>query len=192
MVVQELVEIEIKLKFPDISRLSASGMNVQEMKPRHFEENWLFDSAEETLRKRGSALRIRIVDGLGTITFKGPAQPGERFKVREELETEISDPRLMMLILERIGYRPVFSYQKYRTVYRLVLPDGSLLDAMYDETPIGNFLELEGPRQAILDAAGLLGYSQEEFITASYIALQAERCKQEGLPLKDMVFQNSQ
>ena len=48
-----------------------------------------------------------------------------------------------------------------------------------DETPIGNFLELEGPQRWIDEVARQLGYSRREYIKDSYAALYREKCQTE-------------
>jgi adenylate cyclase class IV len=56
--------------------------------------------------------------------------------------------------LELLGFRPGFRYEKYRASFRL--PN---LHVDLDETPAGNFLELEGSPKAIERVAHALGYS---------------------------------
>ena len=57
-----------------------------------------------------------------------------------------------------------------------------------DETPIGVFLELEGPAKWIDSTAKELGFSYADYITASYGVLFAEWCKEYELSTRDMVF----
>src|SRR6185369_2901733 len=143
------LEIEIKLQMRDLLPLNQSELKVYEVTPRHFEDNWLLDTSDQTLRQSGSALRVRFANGSGTVTFKAPSQPDQTFKVREEIESGVSNPDAMIEIFRRMGYEKAFRYQKYRTILRLDLEDGRSLSAMFDETPLGNFLELEGGREEI-------------------------------------------
>lgn len=183
------LEIEIKLRTDDaVRRLRDSGLRWEVEIPRHFEENWLLDTHDGQMAGRSSAIRVRIVGQNAWVTYKGPPAPQSRYKVREELETQVLDGHTMLAIFERLGFRRAFSYQKWRTVYRLFLPDGSSLRAMVDDTPLGQYLELEGERPHIDAVAGILGYGPDDYITKSYIALQAEACRQAGRPLTDMVF----
>src|SRR5215831_10805845 len=112
------LEIEIKLPVRDLLLLNQSGLNVYEVTPRHFEDNWLLDTADQTLRNRGSALRVRFANGAGVLTFKAPARAEQTFKVREEIESPVSDPDKVVEIFRRLGYEKKFRYQKYRTVLR--------------------------------------------------------------------------
>jgi adenylate cyclase class 2 len=184
-------EIEVKLPVDNIDRLARSGMILELETPRHFEENRLFDTADRQLQKRFSVLRVRAVEGRGTLTFKEPPSADSapsQFKKRVELETPVGDPVQIVAMIERLGYHQWFCYQKFRTVYRATLPAGRTLHVMFDETPLGNFVELEGEEAAVAAAVELLGASPEDYLLDSYIGLQAKYCAVRGLPLQDMVF----
>ena len=60
-----------------------------------------------------------------------------------------------------------------------------------DETPLGTFLELEGPAEAIDRVAHELGYSKKDYIVKSYLALYLEDCRRRGEAPKNMVFEKS-
>ena len=111
-------EVEIKLKIagaPAARRiLRKAGFEVH--KPRAFEDNFIFDTADLALRRAGELLRLRETRHDALITYKGPATPG-KYKSREELEVTVSDARRTALLFERLGFSPVFRYQKYRTEY---------------------------------------------------------------------------
>ncbi len=64
------------------------------------------------------------------------------YKVREEREVRASDERAIAEILGALGLAPRFRYEKYRSTYRL--PGIAHVVVELDETPIGDFLELEG------------------------------------------------
>jgi adenylate cyclase class 2 len=59
---------------------------------------------------------------------------------------------------------------------------------MLDQTPIGDFLELEGSPAWIDRTACALGYSPDDYITASYGALYLARCQARGVEPGHMVF----
>lgn len=151
---------------------------------REFESNTLVDTPDAALRTRGEMLRVRHVAGHGVLTYKGPAQAGKH-KSREELESIVTDSRLLIQILERLGYRPVFRYEKYRTEFTR---PGEVGTALLDETPIGAFLELEGESAWIDATAALLGFQPADYNTASYGSLYLEHCRQQGITPTHMVF----
>jgi adenylate cyclase, class 2 len=211
-------EIEIKLAIRDgkaltraLKRLGAKPANPKA--PRMHEMNLIFDTPDGGLAKHGQLLRIRTespaplkkgirskVGGRTLLTFKSPPDQlaigdighgvDRRHKVREEIETELTDGATMQRIFEGLGLRGWFRYEKYRTTY--VLPGrygwakGLLIEV--DETPIGVFVELEGEAGAIDRAAKELGYSARDYVLKNYLVLYVEECKRRGEQPKDMVF----
>jgi len=179
-------EVEIKLSIasaPAARRiLRKSGFQVH--KSRIFEDNIVFDTADLALRQAGELLRLRETGHDALVTYKGPATPA-KYKSREELEVAVSDARKTALIFERLGFAPVFRYQKYRTEYKRPREHGVVT---LDETPIGCFLEIEGAPGWIERTARRLGFQEADYLTGSYGGLYLEaRKRQPGLP-PDMVF----
>jgi adenylate cyclase class IV len=109
-----------------------------------------------------------------------------RYKVREETEFIVSDPRAVLALVGQAGMRSIFRYEKYRSSYRV--PRAGRVHVEFDETPAGTFLELEGPRRAIDRMARRLGYRPEDYITVSYVALHWDDCRRRGVRAGDMVF----
>jgi len=183
------LEVEVKLACDDLNRLRDAGFDLVLSRPRHFEDNWLLDSADHKLFNEGAALRIRSVEGSGWVTFKGVVQEtaASPLKVREEIETETSEPERMTELFERLGFQRTFRYQKYRTTYGLAL-EGKELEVAFDETPMGKFIEIEGDEKRVLRVLELSGFTQTDIIRESYPELQAARCRARGIPLEDLVF----
>jgi adenylate cyclase class 2 len=188
------IESEVKLQCKDLGVLKSAhpALKWTLVRPRHFEDNFVFELPQDALANRGSILRLRIADGAATLTYKGmiPASETSQIKVREELETRVERPETLALVFERLGMRRAFRYQKYRTVYRLEVDRSEVL-AMYDETPMGNFLELEGEEELVIAAATELGYRRSEYVNVSYIGMQAAFCRARGVPLQDLVFEEA-
>ncbi len=162
--------------------LRAGGFRVS--KRRVFEANTLFDTANGQLRFSGRLLRVRQAGHGGILTYKGPEDAG-KYKDREELEVEVSDPRWLADILTRLGFMPGLRYEKFRTEYRRA---GEAGVATLDETPIGVYMELEGSPRWIDRNARRLGFPESAYITASYYGLYADYCRQRGLQPGDMTF----
>jgi len=175
-------EIKLRVDAAAAGRRRLLGAGFRLLKRRIRELNIVFDTPGLGLRQRSSLLRVRRVGKETILTFKGPPLPGPH-KSREELETSIGDPRIFEMVLERLGYEPVWRYEKCRTEYRLGAGVATL-----DETPIGIFFELEGPPDWIDRTAKRLGFSPADYIKASYGGLYLEWCKQNGLEPGDMVF----
>jgi adenylate cyclase class 2 len=113
-------------------------------------------------------------------------------KVRDEIEAQVTESGNLIKIFEGLGMRGWFRYEKYRTTYQLPAAKswarGLLIEI--DETPIGTFVELEGPPAAIDRAATELGYSKRDYIVTNYLALYAEDCRRKGQQPQNMLFQD--
>ena len=137
-------EVEIKLAVSGAAEarrmLRAGGFRVS--KRRVLEKNTVFDTSSQTLRKSARLLRVREIGKTAKLTYKGPPDNGKH-KSREELELDLSDARTIGSIFDRLAYHPAFRYEKFRTTYGL--PGMKILKVELDETPIGTFVELEGP-----------------------------------------------
>ena len=211
-------EIEIKLKISDPQSLRASlkrlgARLVGRGTGRVHEWNVIFDTPDGSLAKHGQLLRIRTEtpermskkSGEAPaqrvlLTFKRPvaatsaasgsAQNNHRHKVREEFELEIADSGTLTKIFEGLGMRGWFRYEKHRTTFRLPATarwaKGLLIEL--DETPIGTFVELEGPSAAIDRAAQELGFTSRDYVVMNYLSLYVEDCRRQGKEPKDMVF----
>jgi adenylate cyclase, class 2 len=111
-------------------------------------------------------------------------------KVRDEIEANVTDSANLVKIFEGLGMRGWFRYEKYRTTYQLPAAKSWARDLLIeiDETPIGTFVELEGPPAAIDRAATELGYSKKDYILTNYLALYAEDCRRKGQQPQNMLF----
>jgi adenylate cyclase class 2 len=171
------LEIEVKLKVKGLQKVRRGilALGFEEKVHRAFEDNWILDFPNRSLYKNHCLLRLREFNGKCWVTFKGPTRNSTHFKVREELETEVDERPTLHKILGRLGLRRAFRYQKYRSIFepaaaqRLGRPT-----LVLDETPIGNYLEIEGSPNEINTIAARLGYSQQDFIRESYAGLYAK------------------
>jgi adenylate cyclase class 2 len=167
--VADPVESEIKLRVdgPDAARRAVAALGAAPAQPRHLEDNILYDDAGSSMLASGRALRLRRAAGRAVVTFKGPRQErGDGVKSRPEIETDVSDGDAFEAILSALGYRKIFRYQKYRESYHW-----RDVEIVVDETPIGTFLEIEGPVATIHEAARALGRGPQDYIGESYAAL---------------------
>ena len=165
-------------------RRAVRALDFKVARGRALERNILFDTVDFQLRRRGEMIRLRRVGTRSILTLKGPSIPGPH-KSREELESEISDPETMELILARLRLLPLFRYEKFREEFQRLKQHGTIT---LDQTPIGNFLELEGVPQWIDRTARELGFARSDYITASYGNLYLSHCRALGLSPSDMVF----
>ena len=182
------IEEEVKLACDDLNRLRDAGFELNIAEPRHFEDNWLLDTSEQALLTQGKALRVRFARGKGWITFKGAVRDAHSVvKTREEIEVETTAPERTIELFERLGFQRSFRYQKYRTVYQVAV-DGKEVTVVFDETPMGNFIEIEGNESTVARVFEASGFSDTDIVRESYPELQAKRCNERDVPLEDLVF----
>jgi adenylate cyclase, class 2 len=180
-------EIEIKLRLNgnlnEIKQaLRDQGFRVS--KSRIHESNVLLDTSNRTLRSHGKLIRVRRVGAHSLLTYKGPSEQG-RYKKRHEIEVPLPDAFGVEQILSEMGYHPIFRYEKFRTEYSKAPGPGKVL---LDETPIGNYLEIEGSPRWIDRTARLLGFTASDYITRSYGYLYLAYCRERRTSPSDMLF----
>lgn len=179
-----MIEREVKLTFddPSAAREAILAAGAAPLRCRRLQEDALFDTDDEMLRRRGCTLRVRSESGRSLLTFKGPMQAGA-FKVREEHETVVSDGEVLARVFEALGLHVWFRYQKFREEFAVA--DATIA---LDETPIGTFVEIEGGEGAIDLMAQALGRSSADYLLDSYRGLFLQRRDVCGLTGTDMVF----
>jgi adenylate cyclase class 2 len=178
------VEREIKLRFDtvDQAREAIEAAGATPLRGRRLQEDALLDNEEESLRRRGCALRIRSENGNSRITFKGPIQRSD-MKLRDEFETLVGDGALLLRVFEELGFHVWFRYEKYREEYT----HEDVIVAI-DETPVGVFVEIEGSEQGITALAEALGRGPDDYVVDSYRGLFLQLRDAHGLTGSDMVF----
>ena len=180
----DMIEREIKLQFETAgeARTAILAAGAAPLKCRRLQEDALFDTSDESLRRTGCALRVRSESGRSLLTFKGPAQ-ASRMKTREEHETVVSDGDVLTRVLESLGLHVWFRYQKFREEF--AAEDATIA---LDETPIGTFVEIEGGERAIEFMARALGRSESDYVLDSYRGLFLQRRERLGFTGADMMF----
>jgi adenylate cyclase, class 2 len=176
-------EIKLRVDRPALLKNRLRSLNAILIRRRHFEDNLILDFPSRRMRKAGTLLRLRQTNGKVTLTYKGPGRVVARTKVRLELETEVCDADSMLRILKMMGLQAAFRYQKYRTLYR----KGDCLITI-DETPIGNYAEIEGPGPTIKTLARRMGFQDGDFITATYLDLFRKYKRFNRVVQKNMTF----
>ena len=127
-------------------------------------------------------------------------------KVRVETETRVDDGPALGAIFEQLGYTPVFRYEKFRTEWSqiassytapLFAGDAFSADAaapaprshlVIDETPIGDYAELEGPPAWIDYTLARLGIDPATCLTESYGRLFLAWKQRTGSPAQNLTF----
>lgn len=178
------LEQEVKLQYANVEAARSAVMTAggRLVCSRRLIDDQLFDTANDTLRSRGTALRLRRDGSRAAVTWKGPAERAP-VKSREELETTVGDPVILEAILRALGYAPRFRSQKYREDYTL---GGAAV--VIDETPVGVFVEIEGTPELIATVAKTLGRTPADYRVESYPTLWQQWCEAQGRPAGDMLL----
>jgi adenylate cyclase class 2 len=184
------IETEIKFRVIDLAalaeKLQATGFRLET--PRSFESNVLYDTPDRQMRARTEILRIRSYAGRWTLTLKRlpRSSPGEdRHKHRVETETGIADGAALAEVFLSLGLVPAFRYEKWRTEWT----DGEG-HCVIDETPIGDYAELEGSSSWIDRTAGRLGVDPAQYVTLSYGRLFEAWREEHSSSANDLTFAN--
>src|SRR5208282_1107055 len=169
-------EVEIKFRIENLRALTRALKHAgfKQLTRSTHEINSLYDLLGQKLRKRGEMLRLRKYGETWVLTHKGKptlahrtrkdgAPEAGRHKVRVELETRVENGPQTDAILRALGFAPTFRYEKYRAEWS----DGKG-HVVLDETPIGNFGEVEGPPGWIDRTARALGIGRSDYITETY------------------------
>lgn len=177
-------EVEVKFRADDLgklaSRLRKAGFRLETR--RTHEMNTLYDLPGQKLRKRKQLLRLRQYGKQWTLTHKS-GKKTKRHSSREELETEVADGAQADAILRALGYQPSFRYEKFRAEWA----DGKG-QVVVDETPIGNFAEIEGSPRWIDATAKKLGVGREQYIMKNYATLFHDWRRKSGSGASEMTF----
>jgi adenylate cyclase class 2 len=182
------LEVEVKFFVPELAafreRLLAAGAELK--RPRIYERNVRFDTADERLYKELSLLRLRQ-DTAVTLTYKGTPEnlPESEAKVREELEVQVSDFDTLSEIFQRLGFASMQVYEKYRETF-----EWRDVEIVLDELPYGNFIELEGEEGGIKTAVAHLNLNWQDRIVDNYLGLMTQLKAHHNLPFNDLTFAN--
>ena len=161
------LEVEVKLHTPDLAAVKAAleEAGATLVKPRVFERNLRYDSADGSLMAQGIVLRLRQDEAV-KLTYKADASMASGIVSRFEAEVKVSDFETMRLILQRLGYGVELIYEKYRTTYAL---DGA--EIVLDELPYGNFTEIEGDVETIERVVQVLGLGGCRRMRGGYVQI---------------------
>ena len=178
-------EIEIKFRV-DNPRAMARRLRAEGFRPltrSSHETNTLYDLPGQKLRRKGEILRLRKYGSEWLLTHKAKGTAG-RYKTRVELQTKVSDGAKMDGILRALGFSPAFRYEKFRAEW-----GDAKGHVVIDETPIGNFGEIEGPSRWIDAIARKLEIRPQDYITQSYTELFFAWKQESRSGASEMTFQ---
>lgn len=179
--------IESELKVP-VTRLDPLKDRLNEVGARQLtaaelEVNILFDTADTRLASNRQVLRVRRVGERTILTYKGPPTWRGAVKQRREIELDVSSSEDAAMLLHALGFLPRLRYEKIRESWTL----GEVRIDL-DHTPMGDFVEIEGPPEELDSAARRLGVEPAEAVAKSYVSLWCDYRERHPEAGRDMVF----
>lgn len=182
------LEIEVKFYTAKLAKLRAEILQLgAKSLGRHYENNLRFENAEKHLQNRSAMLRLRQTGGQNIVTVKQRvAHPAaSTCKVFQEYETEVGDFDTIVEIFGILGYSSYQVYEKYRET--LTTPAAKFC---LDETPYGNFVEIEADEDMIRRCAKLLNLNWGHRIVLSYLDIFYMLKENAQLPFETLTFDN--
>lgn len=177
-----MLEVELKFRVADLAelrdrleRLGARPAGTESQRDAYF------NHPGRDFAETDEALRIRMVGGAATVTYKGPVL-GTAAKSREELECGVADLDAFSQVLIRLGFRPTLTVEKERRQFALEWDGRAATVCLDSVTGIGEFCELEllaGPdereaaERALWSLAERLGLTEME--RRSYLEMLLEK-----------------
>lgn len=143
-----MIEIEQKYRRPDGDRLETRLADLgARFISAESEADHYFNAPDRDFAATGEAFRLRRIDDLNVLTYKGPKQDRSTVKVRTEIELDTTSgpdgAARVFAMLAGLGYRDVAVVRKRRTSYEL-LRDGFPMKVCLDDCEtVGRFVELE-------------------------------------------------
>lgn len=183
-------EIEVKAACPDLAAARRRLVSLGAALIRSgFERNVCFDSADASLRRSDSLLRLRDYHGA-VLTYKGPrADAASAVKSRVEVETSVGDFDAMARILTSVGFAKMWAYEKSREEWSL-----SGAKVCLDEVPgLGAFVEVEHPDpKRVMETLDALSVPRGNATPKTYAELWAARLGAASWPMPDMTFDSEE
>ncbi|MCX8176089.1 MAG: class IV adenylate cyclase [Candidatus Bathyarchaeota archaeon] len=134
------LEVEVKVKVEDLAKVETSLKKLMADEVGYgVQEDLYFNAPHKNFILTDEALRIRKSNGKCFLTYKG-CRVDSQAKTREELEVEVEDFDKIKLILEKLGFKPVYLVRKIRKTFKLE----NLKINLDNVEKLGSFVEVEG------------------------------------------------
>lgn len=182
------LEIEVKYYVCEHAEIRAALLQLgAQSSGRAFENNLRFENEALHLTRNSAMLRLRQTQGRNIVTVKQRVEheASRVCKVFNEYETEVADFDTARKIFAVLGYLPFQSYEKFRET--LTLPDAKFC---LDETPYGNFVEIEADAAIIKQYTNKLALNWDQRIILSYLDIFDMLRTAANLPFTALTFAN--
>jgi predicted adenylyl cyclase CyaB len=161
-----MLEVELKSVVDDLARCRAAveraGASLV-FEGRLEDRRW--DTPDRAMVAKDHVLRVRVYRGGGHVRaeldWKGPTRRDATYKLRDEIETSVTDPLALSEILEQLGYEVSIAIDREIIQYDL---GGAMV--RFERYPrMDDLVEVEGTPEQIEDAISVLGLPRDGFTT---------------------------
>lgn len=166
-VVREELELKARVENPDAVRkaILAAGAELVyrgAMMDRRFDRRGRLERRDEVVRLRVYHPADKSPE-WGVLGWKGPVQRRGEYRLREEWESRVDDPKAVLVTLRHMGYK--ISVRIDRAVEQYRLGEATLRLEWYPAMDV--LLEVEGQPEAIERAVAATGLLREAFLPES-------------------------
>jgi len=166
-VARDELELKARVEDPDAVRIAIVAAGAQlvyrgAMLDRRFDR-------KDRLRERDEVVRLRVYHPAdrsgewGMLGWKGPVGTRDGYRHREEWESRVDDPRAVLVVLRRLGYKIVLRVD--RAIEQYQLGEATLRLEWYPAMDV--LLEVEGAPDEIERAIGATGLARDAFLAES-------------------------
>ena len=180
-------EIELKFKIEDYKKILKKLLKNAQFISSAYEITIMYDTKDKKLFEDDARLRLRKIINLKNneekveLSYKKP-KTRKGIKIEEEYKINIDDFKETEIILKKIGFHRISSYERIRDTF--LKKD---VEITIDSFPFGDFLEIEGEKNKIKEIAKLLGFDLKENITKSCDDIYAEICEKMDKKFEDHI-----
>jgi len=165
--VRDELELKARVEDPDSLRkaLLAAGAELVyrgAMLDRRFDRKGRLQRRDEVVRLRVYHPADRSAE-WGVLGWKGPVGKRDGYRHREEWESRVDDPRAVLVVLRRLGYKIVVRID--RAIEQYNLGGATLRLEWYPAMDV--LLEVEGVPDEIEHAIAATGLPRESFLAES-------------------------
>jgi len=194
---QDKKDIESEIKFlistDKVSKIKEKILAVPGIssKGRFYEKVTMYDNADKLMDKEDARLRVKQInaekdspESRVEFSYKRRIKADGGIKQEEEVETDFeTDITSFVKIINKMGYQPTTSYERYRETY--LVRDVKIT---LDQFPFGYILEIEGNEDEIEKSCDLLGLDIKKSYPLSCDDAYVDLCKKKGIKPKDHIL----
>lgn len=180
-------EIELKFKIENYKDIVEKLQKFFNLNSSAYEVTIMYDE-EKKLFNKDARLRLRRIFDLKTgeekteISYKKP-KTRKGIKIEEEYEVIVSNFKEIEIILNKIGFSKISSYERIRDTFKK-----NNIKITVDSFPFGDFLEIEGEFEKIKEIAEKLKLDMSKNITKSCDDIYTELCQEKGKKVNDNIY----